>query len=199
MKTRVFKLLFPVLLVSSFYVMAPAVTQAQAPPPPPPPAKDYFPDKWDEYSSKTGKFRIRFPKQPQEAVNMQEELEVSSLEYKGLINYRVSSVDYKTPIDDPQKVKPMLQGLKTSALNSLKDKGLTVVAEREVTVDGHSGIFIHVELQGREVWRVQWVVAGSRLYTIITSSRKGSPEELEGKDDFEKISMGFINSFHVVP
>ena len=199
MKTRTFNLLLPILLVFTFYVVAPSLAHAQAPPPPPPPAKDYFPDKWDEYSSKTGKFRIRFPKQPQESVNMQGELEVSSLEYKGLINYRVSSVDYKNPIDDPQKVKAMLQGLKTSALNSLKDKGLTVVAEREVTVDGHNGIFVHVELQGKEVWRVQWVAAGSRLYTIITFSRKGSPEELEGKDDFQKVAMGFINSFHVVP
>jgi hypothetical protein len=197
MKTRIFNLLLPVLLVSAVYVIAPAVARAQAPPPPP--AKDYFPDKWDEYSSITGKFRIRFPKQPQESVNMQGELEVSSLEYKGLINYRASSVDYKTPIDDPQKVKSLLQGLKTSALNSLKDKGLTVVAEREVIVDGHSGVFIHIELQGKEVLRVQWVAAGSHLYTIIASSRKGRPEELEGKDDFQKVAMGFINSFHVLP
>jgi hypothetical protein len=130
---------------------------------------------------------------------MQDEFEVSVLEYKGLIIYSASSVDYKTPIDDPQQVKSMLQSIKAAALGSLKDRGLTVIAEREVTVDGHSGIFVHMEILGKEVFRVQWVAAGSRLYTVITSSRKGMAEEMEGKDDFEKVAMGFINSFHVVP
>jgi hypothetical protein len=199
MKTRTLKLLLILLLVSAFYALTPAVTKAQAPPPPPAPANDYFPKTWNEYSSKTGKFRIRFPKQPQESVSMQGDFEVSSLRYKGLIDYSASSVDYKTPIDDPQKVKALLQGVKTGALDSLKDRGLTVIAEREVTVDGHSGIFVHIEIQGKEVLRVEWVVSGSRLYTVITSSRKGSPVELEGQDDFEKVAMGFINSFHVVP
>ena len=195
MKTRILIFLPLVLLVFAFYVVTPTMAQAQASSPP---AKDYFPDKWDEYSSKAGKFRIRFPKQPQESVSM-EGLEVHSLESKGLINYRVSSVDNTTSIDDPQKVKGLLQGLKTSALNSLKDTGVRVVAERQVTVDRHNGIFVHIEVGGIEVLRVEWVVAGSRLYTIIASSGKGSPEELEGKNDFEKVAMGFINSFHVVP
>jgi hypothetical protein len=197
MKTKALKLLLTLLLVAACCALSPTVTKAQAPPPPP--AKDYFPNTWDEYSSKTGKFRIRFPKQPQESVKMQDEFEVSVLEYKGLIIYSASSVDYKTPIDDPQQVKSMLQSIKAAALGSLKDRGLTVIAEREVTVDGHSGIFVHMEILGKEVFRVQWVAAGSRLYTVITSSRKGMAEEMEGKDDFEKVAMGFINSFHVVP
>jgi len=46
---------------------------------------------------------------------------------------------------------------------------------------------------------MQWVPAGSVLYTISVASRKGSPQELEGKDDFEKLSAGFIGSFHVMP
>jgi hypothetical protein len=60
-------------------------------------------------------------------------------------------------------------------------------------------VFIHVEVGAREVIRLQWVAAGSRLYSISTTSRRGSPQELEGKDDFEKIVVGFIGSFHVMP
>jgi len=60
-------------------------------------------------------------------------------------------------------------------------------------------VFIHVEVGAKEVIRLQWIAAGSRLYSISTTSRKGIPQELEGKDDYEKIAAGFIGSFHVMP
>jgi hypothetical protein len=188
-----------VLLATTYCALAFASVQVQDPPPPPPPAKDYFPNTWDEYSFPAGQFRIRFPKKPEETVGAQGKLEVHSIQYKGLIRYRVSYVDYKVPIDDPQKVKEILQGLKTAALNAIREKGVQVIAEREVVIDGHAGIFVHMEVQAKEVIRVQWVAAGSRLYTISAESRKGSPRELEGKDDFEKVAIGFISSFHVIP
>jgi hypothetical protein len=188
------------LLFATAYCSAsfPAV-RAQNPPPPPPPAKDYFPNTWDEYSFPAGRFRIRFPQKPRETAASQGDLEVHAITYKGLINYRVSYVDYKVPIDDPQKVKEMLQGLKAAALNSIRQKGFQVIAERDVVVDGHSGIFVHLEVQAKEVIRVQWVAAGSRLYTVSAESRKGTPQELEGRNDFEKVAIGFIDSFHLMP
>ncbi len=121
------------------------------------------------------------------------------MEYQGLVIYRVVSVDYKVSIDDPETVKGLLQGLKNAALNAVRSRGLVEVAERELEVDGHHGIFVHIEVQQRDVVRMQWVVAGSRLYTISTLSRKGSATGLEAKDDYESISAGFINSFHVTP
>jgi len=187
-------------LLAAAYCSAPFTSvRAQDPLPPPPPAKDYFPNTWDEYSFPAGQFKIRFPKKPVESVASQGTLEVHSVEYRGLLKYRVSYADYKVPIDDPQKVKEMLQGLKTAALNSIQEKGVKVIADREVVVDGHSGTFVHIEVQAKEVIRVQWVAAGSRLYTISAESRKGSAQELEGKDDFEKVAIGFISSFHVIP
>lgn len=185
--------------MSACCLTAAAAVQAQTPQPSPQPAKDYFPDKWDEYSSQAGKFRVRFPGKPREAVNKQGELEVQTMDYKGILNHRISFVDYKTPIDDPAKVKNLLQGIKTAALTALQDKGLRVVAEREVLVDGSHGVFVHLELRSKEVIRLEWVVAGSRLYTIVASGRKGNPNEMEGQNDFEKIAMGFLNSFHLIP
>ncbi|HYG81507.1 MAG TPA: hypothetical protein VD861_14015 [Pyrinomonadaceae bacterium] len=200
MKTRIINYLLTASLLSALYVMACAAVRAQDPLPPPPPAKDYFPDKWDEFSSAGGKFRVRFPKEPREATSKQGDMEVHSLEHKGLLHYRVSYVDYGVAIEeDPQKVKTILQALRDAALGPLKDKAPRVVAEREASVDGHPGTFVHVELQGKEVIRMQWVIAGSRLYAISATGRKGSPNEMEGKDDFEKVAMGFINSFHITP
>jgi hypothetical protein len=189
------------ILTIMMVLLAPAAFAAAyaQDPPPPPPAKDYFPNTWDEYSFPSGKFRIRFPQKPVESTTTDGKLKINSIQYKGLLDYQVSYINYGVPIDDPQKVKEMLQGMKTAALNSIQAKGVQIIADREVVVDGHSGVFIHVEVGAREVIRLQWVAAGSRLYSISTTSRKGSPQELEGKDDFEKIVVGFIGSFHVMP
>lgn len=196
MRTKALNLLLPLLLLFVPFATTHAVAQQG---PPPPPAIDYFPDKWKEYPFQSGKFRIKFPQEPRETVNTHGQLEVHSVEYQGLLRYRVSYVDYKVPIDAPQQIKELLQGVKASALNAIKDKLLRLVAERELTVDGYRGIFVHIELQSNDVIRMQWVAAGSRLYTISTLNRKGSPDELEGKDDFEKVTSGFINSFHITP
>jgi len=85
------------------------------------------------------------------------------------------------------------------ALNAIRDKGPRIISEREIDVDGHSGVFVHLEVGGKEVIRLQWVAAGSRLYTVSATSRKGSPKELEGENDFERVALGFISSFHVLP
>ena len=188
-----FLIIMLLLLASAHFIDV----QAQGPPPPPPPAKDYSPNTWDEYSFPAGKLRIRFPAKPTESTSTNERFAIHSIQYKGLITYEVSYVDYQVPIDDPTKVKDLLQAMKTAALNTIRPKGVQIIAEREISVDGHSGIFVHLEVGAKEVIRVQWIIAGSRLYTVSASSRKGSPEELEGKDDFEKVALGFINSFHV--
>ena len=172
---------------------------AQDPPPPPPPAKDYFPNTWDEYSFPDGQFRIRFPRKPQETMTSQGAHEIHSIQYKGLMTYRITYVDYKARIDNPETVKETLQSIKTAGLTAIQDRNVQVLTEREVVVDGHAGIFVHLEVRAKDVFRFQWVIAGSRLYIISAESRKGSPQELEGKDDFEKVASGFISSFHVTP
>jgi len=190
-----FLIVMLLLLASAHFIDV----QAQGPPPPPPPAKDYFPKTWDEYSFPDGKLRIRFPAKPTESTSTKERFPIHTIKYKGLIAFEASYVDYQVPIDDPKKVKELLQAMKTAALNSIQPKSVQIVSEREVSVDGHSGIFLHLEVDAKEVIRVEWVIAGSRLYTVSASSGKGDPRELEGEDDFEKVALGFINSFHVMP
>jgi hypothetical protein len=168
--------------------------QAQGPPPPPPPAKDYFPNTWEEYP-KTELFRIRFPKEPQERTATQGNLEIHYLEYKGLLRYSLSYVDYQTALEDPQKLKDILNGLKEITLKSVQNVDHRLVTEREVKVDNHTGLFV---LQAKEVIRMEWLVVGSRLYTISTLSRKATEQEFKGKDDYEEIALAFINSFRLV-
>jgi len=128
-KNKILTIVMVLLVAATFFA-------AHAQGPPPPPAKDYFPDTWDEYSFPAGKFRIRFPQKPVESTTIDGKLKVNSVQYKGLLDYQVTYIDYGVPIDDPQKVKEMLQAMKTVALNNIRARGVQIIADREVVVDG---------------------------------------------------------------
>jgi hypothetical protein len=197
MRHKLAKLLLGALLTCAGMLNAASLLQAQGPPPPPPPAKDYFPNTWEEYP-KTELFRIRFPKEPQARTATQGNLEIHYLEYKGLLRYSLSYVDYQKPLEDPQKLKDILNGLKEITLKSVQNVDHRLVTEREVKVDNHTGLFVQIEVQAKEVIRLEWLVVGSRLYTISTLSRKATEQEFKGKDDYEEIALAFINSFRLV-
>jgi hypothetical protein len=195
MRTQIHNLLLSMLLLSACYVMTPAVAKAQEPPPPPPPAKNYFPDKWDEYTSEQGRFRIRFPGKPQEEFSP---VAVRFLSYSSLLNYRISYVDEPEITDDPNSGKQYLQEMKSASQELAKYSNERIIKEKDVTIDRYLGYFIHVE--SAKGWvRMQQIVVGRRVYTIVVEGRKGRANELEGKDDFEKVAMGFINSFKLIP
>ena len=183
------RLWYLLLFISASYMTAPVVTKSQGPPPP---ARDYFPDKWDEYTSEQGRFRIRFPGKPTEEFSP---VGVHFLSYAGLLNYRVSYVDEPELSDDPVSAKRYLQETKSATLELTKISGERIVSERTVTVDGHPGYFSHVESATGWI-RSQEVVVGKRVYTMIVEGRK---DALAGKNDFEKVALAFINSFKLIP
>ena len=193
MRTITLNLLLSTLIISACYVMAPDVAQAQEPLPPPPPAKDYFPDKWSEYTSEQGRFRIRFPGKPKEEFSVG----VHFLSYSGLLEYRVSYTDEPDLSDNPDSGKQYLQEMKSASQELAKYSNERIIKEKEVTIDGYPGYFTHVESAGGWV-RMKQIVVGKRVYTIIVEGPKGRANELEGKDDFEKVAMGFINSFKLI-
>jgi hypothetical protein len=192
MRTQKANLLLLILLISVCYMTAPAVTKAQELPPP---TREYFPNKWDEFTSAQGRFRIRFPGKPREEFSP---VGVNFLSYSGLLEYRVSYVDEPELTDDPGSAKRYLQETKSATLELTKISGERIIRERAVTVDGHLGYFVHVESATGWV-RSQEIVVGRRVYTIIVEGRKGQAHGLVGKNDFERVALGFINSFKLIP
>jgi hypothetical protein len=187
--------LLSMLLISVCHVMPHAVVHAQKPLPPSPSVKDYFPDKWDEYTSEQGRFRIRFPGKPKDEFSP---VGVNFLSYNGLLDYRVSYVDEPDLTDDPNSVKQYLDESRSTSLEIIKISGERIIKEKAVTIDGHPGYFLHTE--SAKSWvRSQELVVGKRVYTIIVEGRKGWVNEVEGKDDFEKVAMAFINCFKLIP
>ncbi|HKR02701.1 MAG TPA: hypothetical protein VJT09_18630 [Pyrinomonadaceae bacterium] len=201
MKTRFFSYLIFALFLSVFYVMVETGVGAQEPLPPP--APDYFPDRWDECTSQQGRFRIRFPGKPKESTTTEDtpagKLVTLDLQYKGLLQYSVTFMDYEKLLSGQPTEQQLLEGSKNAVLDKMKANNMRLMKERAVTIDGHAGYFLHAEYGASGVVRVEWVIAGKRVYILVVDGRKGSPNELEGKDDFEKVAVGFINSFHVMP
>ncbi len=115
------------------------------------------------------------------------------------MRYELSYVDFARQKHSPDEVKSILWTMKSGMVGSLVDKGGRIVTDREVTVDGNPGAFVHAEIDNEQVIRLQWVAVGSRLYVLSVANRKASPEELAGDNDYEEIAMSFINSFRVVP
>jgi hypothetical protein len=168
---------------------APAPSSSQRPSSPP---RDYLPNKWDEYTSEQGRFRIRFPGKPTEELSP---VDVHFLSYSGLLDYRVSYVDESELNDDLSSAKRYLQETKSATLELTRISGERIVRERSVTVDGHPGYFSHVESATGWICS-QEIVVGKRVYTIIVEGRKNV---LAGNHRVEKVALGFINSFKLIP
>lgn len=194
MRSMNLNLLLSMVLMSACHVMAAATTHAQEPLPPAPRAKDYFPDKWDEYTSAQGRFRIRFPGKPREELSP---ADVHFLSYSGLLEYRISYVDEPELTGDLDTAKHYLNESKSASLLITKISGERIIREKAVTVNGHPGYFLHTESDNAWV-RTLEIVVGQRVYTIIVEGRKGRAYKLQEKADFEKVAMAFFNSFKLI-
>lgn len=153
-------------------------------------ARDYFPHKWNEHTSLQGKFHIRFPGTPEEFISS---TDGNVLEYTGLLKFWISYTDDTDPIP----AIDLLQARKSSNLAIAQAAKERVVKENPILVGGHPGYFLHVD-NAEGFIRVQEFLVGKRLYTIVVEGRKARPEEPEGKNDFEGLAMGFINSFRLL-
>lgn len=117
---------------------------------------------------------------------------------RGIIDYVITYLDLPNLINDPAEQREVVNKMPNAILDEVrKDKEPRVLNEGE-SVKGHPGYFMHVEIGGSVVARIKCVLLGTRLYSIVADGRKGSPVELEGKDDFEKMAMAFINSFDLI-
>jgi hypothetical protein len=76
--------------------------------PPPPPAIDYSPERWNEFTSTEGRYRVRFPGTPQQASRTEEtemgRVPVQVASYKSFIRYSVVYMDYPQSIEEPSRV-----------------------------------------------------------------------------------------------
>ena len=178
-----------------------AMPRLQGPTPPPPMATDYFPDKWERFTFEGGRFSARFPGKPVELVeNPPSGVNAPSqhiVEYKGLLTYRVSYVEFPVVLEQKVKIEDLLQGSKSAMIRSETDPDSKVVAERYVEVGGYKALYVQLDRGQKTTLRILTIPVGKRLYIVTAAGRRGNAREAEGADNFEKVARGFLDSLQV--
>ena len=173
---------------------------AQDPPPPPPPALDYAPERWKEFSYPESGFKIRLPGEPRhtqnEVVRNGVKVAVTNVLYgsASFISYSVNVSAFPLNLEETGS-RDMFVGIREAAL---KRSGSQLVSEKEFTLDGHSGQFLHVEVEQRVVLRTKTVLVGGRLYQAVVTTQIHGPERFRAENGYEKIAMSFLDSFSLL-
>jgi hypothetical protein len=190
------------LIFAWMYASICQASRLQEPPPPPPPARDYYPAKRERFTFESGHFSACFPGKPAETTETNGSGPGSItqvFQYKGLLTYRVSYVDFGVQIVEKSKVKDFLQAMKSVMIKADKKPDVKLVDERTVEVQGYEGLYFQLDEGDKSTIRIQVVPVGSRVYIISVEGHRGRPYEMEGKDNFAKIATGFIGSFQITP
>jgi hypothetical protein len=161
---------------------------------PPSPSNEYFIQKWVEYNSGPGRFKVKFPKTPREYSELQGggQSTVYFAEHKGLLLYVTSYGDTPSPIADG---KAYLSNISQGWLEMNSARNLHVVKNEEISFNGYQARFLQVETQGGVV-RVRWIVVNDRIYYQFVAAPKHQ-NAMESDNGYEKLAMGFLNSFEL--
>jgi hypothetical protein len=190
-----------IVVVMASVTLVGALQLRQGPTPPPPMAADYFPDTWARYGFDEGRFSARFPGKPVESIESPPS-GVSApskhiVEYKGLLTYRVTYVDYPVVLEQKVKIEDLLQGTKNAMLRTETDPESKIVAERYVEVGGFKALYFQLDRGQNATLRIEVIPVGKRLYLFSAAGRRGNAREVEGADNFEKVARGFLDSIQV--
>ena len=194
MRTIVFHLILSMLLTSPFSITTTLQVSAQETTPSSSSRED-SPDKWNEYTSERGRFQIRFPGNPTEELST---VDVHFVSYSGRLEFRVSYTDEPELSGDLDSANKYLQEMRDASEAITKVSNERIITQKKVTIDGYPGYFTYVQTAKGWVRDLQ-IVVGNRVYTIVVEGRKGHENEVEAKNDFERVAMAFINSFKVIP
>lgn len=163
---------------------------------PPSPSNEYFPDKWHDYVSNGGKFRIKFPKIPRESSEIQEgaggKSTVYIAEHKGILYYVTTYADSASHISD---AKGFLNGISNQWLDANSARKLQVIKNEDISFNGKPGKFLQVETT-KDVVRVRWIVVKDRIYYQFIAAPKHE-NAMESKNGYEKLATAFFNSFEL--
>lgn len=170
-------------------------------PPPPPPAVDYFPKRWKEFSSQEGGFKVLLPGVPIVFDTTHQtpsgDVVIHWVRYKGVIGQDVTYIDYAVNVEDPLAVKKFLDDVRDGGLTNIAKGNARIIKEVEISVEGHPGRFIRIEMADGTVIRAKYVAVKNRLYSVSATCRKGRPNMMGSENDYEEMAMAFLDSFQL--
>lgn len=137
-------------------------------------------EKWKEFSSKDGRFRVLMPGTPAPAeVKFDSEYGPASFHMNtvegGESFYGAHYCDYTEAI---KKVaaKRVYDSSRDGAAENMQGK---VVGEGDVKLGTHAGREIRIEVDGRSLFRARVFLVGTRLYQVVFYGPKGAATSKE--------------------
>lgn len=181
------------------YIFIVSVSIAVAQKQPPPMSADYFPDKWREFTYQDDLFKIRFPKEPViTSIPGKKDETTKSYKYSSFVIFEIRVTTFPFNLEQNIPVKELLEEMKKLGLEAVKQFNTRIIKESEITQDGKTGKFLHVETDSGEVLRMKFFVSGQKIYYLFAASKKGDKHGINWENDFEKVAMGFLDSFKLL-
>lgn len=185
-----------------FACAIPSIAQQQAPTPS---ASSLAPATSKEYVSTDGRFKVHFPDTPKEIHELVESkmgklpFHMFICPFSPTISYHVAYVDYPIVLENADLVKKALDSAREGSLARITKEDPRIIKESEISIDGHPGRFLQVELKGDGMVRMRYAVAGNRVYIVGVGSPKTKPTIVNATNDYETLATRFMDSFKLIP
>lgn len=158
-----------------------------------------------EYVSTDGRFKVLFPAPPNE-IHETVESAVGRLPFHMLVcpftptvSYHVVYMDYPIDLEQAGQLKKALDSGREGALSRVAKEDPRIIEETDISVDGHAGRFLQIELKTGMVMRMRILVAGNRLYVVGVGSPRENPASAGATNNYETIATRFMDSFKIIP
>jgi hypothetical protein len=194
------KRLITVTLAALVIVAALSFVSAQQPPPPPPLSPDYIPNAWKEYSFTDDNIRFRFPVHPTrvESTMGQEKHPSSSYTRDSFLYFSLIVTSHPAGVGGGVDEKVKIDAGMNRMLGGIKSREPKMLAQQDVSVDGHPCKFLKIETNDGLILRIKFFSAQNRLYIGQVVTRKGARHGVNWENDFEIPAMGFLDSLHLI-
>lgn len=195
MKTRKYILILLTFLAATI----PVVAQEKKPPGLPVGAETTIIDGPNglEYVSTVGRFRIRFPGVPKDYKSTTDtklgQLASHFVVLATDVTHSVNYTDFPMNLEQPELIKQVLDNARDGGLARVAREEPRVLSETDVSVEGHPGRLLRLELKG-EVVRLKLLVVGNRVYVLSL----GTPKQPDAQAKYEQMATTFFDSFKLM-
>ncbi len=148
---------------------------------------------WHDVAPASGRFRVSMPRRPREAVQKTQSawgpLQVRFFEARigdGDAVYSVTYTDYPFPEIDPGEARSLLL---TAQRRTVEDVDGKLLRDQASTHRGHPSRRATIRSAAGVVYHVWVILAGSRLYQVMTASRPGTIEPADRKRFFGSFAL----------
>jgi hypothetical protein len=195
------KTLYPLLALACLHLAAGiVVAQPKRVLAPTPPAVESNANSWQTFISPEGRFSIRLPGIPAKGGQVLNTAVGSTPSFTftlktTLAEYLVTYTDFPVSFDDPAVLKDAYDGGRDQTLST---RQLTLVSDRDVTIDRHVGRHISAVGKG-QLFNSRVIAVGKRLYQVLIVTkdyRKYTPARIRL---FESTINTFLESFKLIP